>query len=69
MLKQKSVLEVKNGERVYQLVCDLDSPLGEVYDALHQMFHYVTQKINELTPKKPEELKEGSNEQSPDSNN
>lgn len=37
MLKQKSVLEVEIENKVYQLICDSDSPLGCLHDALMQM--------------------------------
>ncbi len=45
MLKQKSVLEVKIGERKYTLELDPMSPLGEVYDALSQIRGYVIERI------------------------
>lgn len=37
MIKQKTILEVIIGERVYELSCSADSPLGELHDALMQM--------------------------------
>lgn len=37
MFKQLTVGEVKIGERVYTLLCDSLSPLGELHDALMQM--------------------------------
>lgn len=37
MIKSKTILEVKIGERIYQLELAPDSPLGEVHDALIQM--------------------------------
>lgn len=58
MLKTYAQLEVKIGERVYQLYLAQDAPLGEVFDALFQMRSYVVQKINESQktdlPKEPE---------------
>ncbi len=45
MLKQQAVLEVKVGERVYNLSLDALSPLGEVYDALCQMKGYIVQRM------------------------
>jgi hypothetical protein len=53
MLKQKTALEVKNGERTYTLDCAADSPLGELYDALCQMQSYVIGRIVES--QKPKE--------------
>lgn len=57
MLKNKTVLEVKIGERLYELSLDASSPIGEVFDALSQMQSFVVQKINESQPKKEEESK------------
>lgn len=45
MLKQISVLEVKIGERTYELYCKNDSPLGELHDALLKMKGYVVKRI------------------------
>lgn len=47
MIKSKTVLEVKRNDRIYQLECEPDSPLGEVYDALCAMRSFVVQRINE----------------------
>ena len=47
MLKQSAMLEVKIGERVYQLSLPTDSPLGEVHDALYKMRSFVIDKIVE----------------------
>ena len=59
MINNKTVLEVKTGERDYILSLDPLSPLGEVFDALSQMMSYVVQKINEAQPKKEaDEVKE-----------
>ncbi len=46
MLSNKSVLEVKIGERTYALELDPMSPLGEVYDALTQIRGYVIERVN-----------------------
>lgn len=45
MLKQLAALEVKIGDRIYKLLCDHDSPLGEVHDALVQFKSHVVEKI------------------------
>lgn len=47
MLKQSAQLELKIGERVYQLNLPSEAPLGEVHDALYQMRSYVISRINE----------------------
>ena len=57
MIKQKTVLEVKIGERIYELFVAGDSPLGEVFDALSQMIGIVVKTINDSQPKKEEESK------------
>ena len=45
MLKAKTVLEVKIDERIYELYCEPEAPLGCVHDALCQMKAYVVQRI------------------------
>lgn len=47
MLNNVSKMEVKIGERIYQLLCDIDSPLGEVHDALSAMKGFVIQKMQD----------------------
>lgn len=47
MVKNKIALEVKRDERLYELICDNNSPLGELYDCLSQMLHFVIEKIKE----------------------
>lgn len=51
MIKTKAVLEISKGEKVYQLYCDADSPLGELYDILSSMKGIVLQKMQEAEPK------------------
>lgn len=56
MLNNIAKLEVKIGERDYQLLCEVDSPIGEVHDALSQMKLFVINKMKEVeSPPKPEE--------------
>lgn len=61
MVKNKIVLEVRKDERLYELVCDNNSPLGELYDSLSQMLNFVIEKIKEteaaVTQKKAEDDK------------
>lgn len=45
MIKQKTILEVKIGERAYELYCPSDSPLGELHDALLQMKGFCVDKM------------------------
>jgi hypothetical protein len=51
MIKNFSGLEIKIGERAYQLVCALDSPIGELHDALCHMKNFVIHKVNEINSK------------------
>ncbi len=55
MIKNKTVLEVKIGERSYELNVSPDSPLGELFDAITQMQSFVVSKINDQSVKKTEE--------------
>ena len=58
MLKTHAKLEVKIGERVYELHLPADSPLGEAHDALYQMRNFIINKIIEAQnvdkPKEPD---------------
>jgi hypothetical protein len=51
MIKSKTILEVKTGERVYEFTCPPDTPLGEAHDALCQMKAYVIERITEQQKK------------------
>ncbi len=61
MLKTHAMLEVKIGDRVYQLSLPANAPLGEAHDALYQMRSHVVSKINEALkldePKEQETVK------------
>jgi len=46
MIKNKTFLEVKKGDRNYQFICEVESPVGEVYDALSEMRGYTIDIIN-----------------------
>ena len=59
MIKNKTILEVKKNERIYQLLCESDSPLGELHDALAEMKAYVVNLIAERQ-KLEEENKAGT---------
>ena len=47
MIKNKAILEVKIGERIYAMECYSDSPLGEVHDALSQMKQFVIERMKQ----------------------
>ena len=57
MVKTKTILEVKKGERIYSLELDPNSPLGEIFDALAEMQFIIMNKMKESQPKpKSEEV-------------
>lgn len=58
MLKDKKVIEVKSGDRIYQLEVCPEASLGEVYDAICQMLSFIAKRINDSVPKKEEAPKE-----------
>ena len=41
MIKNISKFEVKIGERTYQMLCEMDSPLPEAKEALFQFIKYL----------------------------
>lgn len=45
MYKQKAVIESEISGKLYQLHCDVDSPLGCLHDALMQMKGYVVDRM------------------------
>ncbi len=47
MIKNKTVIEKKIGDRIYLLLCDPDSPLGELHDALAEMKAHVIEIMNQ----------------------
>ena len=47
MIKNLTALEIKIGERIYRLICDVDSPLGEAHDVLLQMKGQVAKMISD----------------------
>ncbi len=55
MIKNLTVLEVVKENRSYQLICEPESPLGELHDILAEMKSYVINRINQLDQKSCEE--------------
>lgn len=49
MIKTKTVLEIQKGDKVYQLLCDPDAPLGELHDVLHAMKAHVVGLISGIS--------------------
>ena len=45
MIKQKTIIEVKICDRIYELSCSGDSPLGELHDALMQMKGFCVERM------------------------
>lgn len=65
MLSTVSKIEIKIGERVYQLLCQGDSPLGELHDVLSQMKGFVVEKMQEIDRASKEKSDGGRDQQSP----
>ena len=54
-------MEVKRGERTYQLMMASESPLGEIFDVLQEMTSEIIQQIEKVKPQKKEnECPEGT---------
>lgn len=47
MFKQKLVLEHKIGDRLYEVHCQPDSPLGELFDALMAWKGWAVQRMSQ----------------------
>lgn len=45
MIKQKTILEVKVEDRVYELYCPGETALGELHDVLMQMKGYCVERM------------------------
>lgn len=45
MIKQKTIIEVKKGDRVYELYCPSETALGELHDVLMQMKGYCVERM------------------------
>lgn len=58
MLKQKSCLHVKIDDRIYELVCEPDAQLGELFDVVCQMRSYIVKRINDAAEAETKSQKE-----------
>lgn len=60
MKKTLTSIEIKVGERLYQMLVQSDAPLGELHDVLFQMKAHVLQLMNQADapPAEIEEAKE-----------
>lgn len=54
MFKPKASLQVTAGERVYQIICEHDSPLTEVIEVLKQVLSGVEKMLDEALKKQDE---------------
>jgi hypothetical protein len=69
MIKQHVSLEVKVKEKPFSLIFPQDSSLGECFDALTEMRHYIVNRIKEVEQEEREEgmrLAVGENQHSYD---
>ena len=53
-IAQKSILQVELKDRMYELHCHSNSPLGELHDALMQMKGYVVTRMVEAQKEEQE---------------
>lgn len=60
MIKNKTILEVTEGEFKVQTECDPNMPLGYLYNAICKQLAYVIQRIQESQPKEEQKNCEGS---------
>jgi hypothetical protein len=59
MIRNKTVFEVKIGEKLYQFQCEPDSPLVEVNDVLNIMKNHISKMIQDhMESQKPKEAEE-----------
>lgn len=47
MIKTKVIIEHKIGDRIYEFLCDSNSPLGEIHDSLVAIKAIIVEKIVE----------------------
>jgi hypothetical protein len=62
MIKNKTSLEIKKGERIYQFICELDSPLGEVFDVMSEIRGYAIDLMNKANQPPPSQEQPPVNE-------
>lgn len=55
MIRSQTILEIKRNDRVYTLLLDPMSPLGETYDVLMEMKQFVMNKMQEIDKKAAQE--------------
>lgn len=53
----KTIMQVSKNERIYELECSNDAPLGEVFDALCEMQLAVIERMSE-TVQQDKQIKE-----------
>lgn len=63
MLKNISKLELKINDKLYQLLCENDSPLNDVKEALFQYQKYVGQLEDNLKSSQEKEEKDKENKE------
>ncbi len=63
MLKNICKLEFKIGEKVYQLLCDNDSPIEHIKESLFQFQKYIGQVEDQVKAQQSIEVKEEEKEE------
>jgi hypothetical protein len=57
MQKQITRFEIKKGERIYHLLMDSESPIGELHDVLIEMREHVIQAIQKTIEMQKSQIK------------
>lgn len=55
MFKKKATFEIKIGERLYQIICEEDSPIIELIDVLNIVIKNSQQLLDDIEKKSKEE--------------
>lgn len=58
MIKNYTKIEFKLNERVFEFLCEFETPLAEVHKALCLMEDAIAKKISELQEKEDEKVEE-----------
>lgn len=62
MIKTQTMFEVIKGERRYEFFCSPESPLGEIYDVLVEMEHYIVNHMKKIEESKKQQAPEAPKE-------
>jgi len=66
MLKNKTALEAKIGEKTFQFVCDAEATVGEIFDGLYHLRSHVLDVMNKQKQQDAEHVQQVEVEKSDD---